>query len=159
MNAINPKTGKEYYYKDNPEAVKARDQKRMFVDSKEVKKLHPLYKAGRYKGFEDAAFKSLPNYIDSIAGEIYIITNPAWEGWVKVGMAVEASDRAKNYQTSSPFRDYKLAYVVSALDRRAVETETHKRLADLFEQRNEWFKCSVAIATRIIDSVIGEQDE
>jgi len=155
--AINPRTGKEYYYKDNPEAVKARDKKRMFVDNKEVSKEHPLYKEGRYKGFEDAAFKSLPNYVDSSQGEIYIITNPAWEGWIKVGMAVEARDRAKNYQTSSPFRDYQLAYIVHTNTRRETEAEIHKRLSDLCEQRNEWFACSVKMGKRIIDSVIGAE--
>ena len=56
---INPKTNMPWYYKDNPEAVKARDAKRMWVNGKEVKKTHPLYKAGRYKGFEEAAFSSL----------------------------------------------------------------------------------------------------
>ena len=155
----NPKTGKPKYYKDNPEAVKARDAKRMWVNGKEVKKTHPLYKAGRYKGFEDAAFSSLENYDKSPEGQVYIITNPAWDGWVKVGMAVDATDRAGNYQTSSPYRDYELAYVVDTPDRRATEAEAHKRLADLCEQRNEWFKCDVEIAKRWIDSVIGEYDE
>ena len=65
---------------------------------------HPLYKAGRYKGFEDAAFSSLENFKDNPQGQVYVITNPAWEGWVKVGMAVDAEDRAGNYQTSSPLQ-------------------------------------------------------
>jgi hypothetical protein len=43
-------------------------------------------------------------------GEVYIITNPAWKGWIKIGMAVESKDRLKAYQTSSPLRDYKLKY-------------------------------------------------
>jgi len=156
---INPNTGKLKYYKDNPEAVKARDAKRMWVNGKEVKKTHPLYKAGRYKGFEDAAFSTLENYQTNPQGQVYVITNPAWEGWVKVGMAVDASDRANNYQTSSPYRDYELAYVVDTPDRRATEAEAHQRLADMFEQRNEWFKCDVEIAKRWIDSIIGEYDE
>ena len=35
---INPRTGKPYYYKDNPEAVKARNARRMWVNGKEVSK-------------------------------------------------------------------------------------------------------------------------
>jgi len=155
----NPKTGKPKYYKDNPEAVKARDAKRMWVNGKEVKKTHPLYKPGRYKGFEEAAFSSLENFKDSLQGEVYVLTNPAWPEWVKVGMAVDSEDRAGNYQTASPFRDYELAYVVDTPDRRATEAEAHKRLSDMFEQRNEWFKCDVEIAKRWIDSIIGEYDE
>ncbi len=90
---------------------------------------------------------------------MYIITNPAWEGWVKVGMAVDAKDRAGNYQTSSPYRDYELAHIVDTQDRRATETETHARLGDLFEQRNEWFKCSVEMAKRIMDDVVKEEKQ
>ena len=132
---------------------------RMFVNGKYISKKHPLYKAGKYKGFEDAAFSSLENYKTSPEGQVYIITNPAWEGWVKVGMAVDADDRLGGYQTSSPYRDYTLAYTVDTPDRTATEAETHNRLADVFEQRNEWFKCDVEIAKRWLDAVIGELDE
>ena len=156
---INPATGKPVYYKDNPETKKKENAKQMHVNGKYVPKSHPLYKAGRYKGFEDAAFSSLENYKTNPEGQVYVITNPAWEGWVKVGMAVDAEDRAGNYQTSSPYRDYELAYVVDTPDRRATEAEAHKRLSDMFEQRNEWFKCDVEIAKRWIDSIIGELDE
>jgi len=147
------------YDKDNKEAVQARDAKRMWVNGEEIKKTHPLYKAGRYKGFEDAAFSSLENYKTSPEGQVYIVTNPAWEGWVKVGMAVDAQDRLSGYQTSSPHRDYKLEYVVDTQLRRVLESDTHELLSDLFEQKNEWFKCSVEIAKRIIDSAKGEYDE
>ena len=141
------------------EVYQAKNSTRMFVNGKYIPKRHPLHKAGNYKGFEEAAFSALENFKDSAQGQVYIITNPAWEGWVKVGMAVDASDRAGNYQTSSPFRDYELGYVVDTLDRRATEAETHARLGDLFEQRNEWFKCSVEMAQRIIDGVVGEENE
>lgn len=141
------------------ESHNKKNNSRMFVNGKYVPKSHPLYKEGRYKGFEDAAFSSLANYKDNPQGQVYVITNPAWEGWVKVGMAVDAEDRAGNYQTSSPYRDYELAYVVDTPDRRATEAEAHKRLSDMFEQRNEWFKCDVEIAKRWIDSIIGEHDE
>lgn len=156
---INPKTGRPFYYKDNPETKKKRNEARMWVNGNYVPKTHPLYKAGRYKGFEDAAFSSLENFKTNPEGQVYVITNPAWEGWVKVGMAVDAEDRAGNYQTASPYRDYELAYVVDTPDRRATEAEAHKRLSDMFEQRNEWFKCDVEIAKRWIDSIIGEYDE
>ena len=136
-----------------------RDSQRMYVNGKHISKSHPLYKAGKYKGFEDAAFSGLENYKTNPEGQVYIITNPAWEGWVKVGMAVDAEDRANGYQTSSPYRDYELAYVVDTKDRRATEADTHARLGDLFEQRNEWFKCDVEKAKRIIDGVTGEYDE
>ena len=77
---LNPITGKRMYYKDNPDAVKKRDSLRMYVNGKEVSKKHPLYKAGKYKSFDDAAFSSLLNYTTSKEGEVYAIANPAWDG-------------------------------------------------------------------------------
>lgn len=100
---MNYKRGKGKYYKDSPEAVWRRDQTKMFVNGKYIPKSHPLHKPGRYKGFEEAAFSALQNYKSSKQGEVYIITNPAFEGWVKVGMAVDAADRLKIIKPLAPF--------------------------------------------------------
>ena len=88
------------------EAHMKKNTNRMWVDGKYIPASHPLHKPGRYEGFEEAAFSSLKNYKKSKEGQVYVITNPAFEGWVKVGMAVDAIDRLKSYQTSSPFRDF-----------------------------------------------------
>src|SRR5210317_760632 len=112
------KKGKGKYYKDNPEAVWKRDQTKMFVNGKYIPKAHPLHKPGRYKGFLDAAFSSLKNYTESKQGQIYIMVNPAYPGWCKVGMAVDAEDRVNQFQTGSPFRDYKLFKFFKADNRR-----------------------------------------
>ena len=155
--------GEWWYYNKNEkvrrkaDSQQARQKTKMWVNGKYISKAHPLHKAGTYKGFEEAAFSSLQNFKNSPQGQVYIIVNPAWEGWVKVGMAVDAQDRAGNYQTASPYRDYEIAHIVDTQDRRATEAETHARLGDLFEQRNEWFKCSVEMAKRIIDGVMEEQ--
>ena len=153
---INPKTGRPFYYKDNPETKKKRNEARMWVNGNYVPKTHPLYKAGRYKGFEDAAFSSLENFKDNPQGQVYVITNPAWEGWVKVGMAVDAMDRTGNYQTSSPFRDYTLLYTYDVDDRRAAESAAHKRLAKECDNINEWFRLSPENANDLILEVIHE---
>ena len=144
------------YYKDNPETKKQENAKQMYVNGKYVPKTHPLYKAGRYKGFEDAAFSSLENFKDNPQGQVYIITNPAWEGWVKVGMAVDAGDRLNNYQTSSPFRDYTLVYTYEVDDRRAAESAAHIRLAKECDNINEWFRLPPPIANELILEVIHE---
>ena len=144
-----PTKGK--YYKDNKEAVQARDAKRMWVNGAEVKKTHPLYKAGRYKGFEEAAFSSLENYTDSAEGSVYVIANKAWGGWVKVGMAIDAEDRLKSYQTSSPFRDYMLYYSYTTDNRRKSEAEAHKLLEQKYERRNEWFLCTPSQAIEVLN--------
>ena len=138
------------------DSQQARQNTRMWVDGNYISKSHPLYKAGRYKGFEEAAFSSLENYKTSSEGQVYIITNPAWEGWVKVGMAVDAMDRIKNYQTSSPFRDYTLLYSYEVNDRRAGEAAAHARLAKECDNINEWFRLPPAIANELILEVIHE---
>ena len=90
-------------------------------------------------------------YDKHIHGEVYIITNPAWGGWVKVGMAVDAEDRLKSYQTSSPFRDYVLYYSYPTDDRRKSEAEAHRMLEQKYERRNEWFFCTAKQAKDVLN--------
>lgn len=154
MNLINPQTGKPYYYKDNPQAVKKRDARRMYVDGKEVSKKHPLHKAGKYTSFEDAAFSSLGTYATKKEGHVYVISNPAWDGWYKVGKAVDAKDRYNSYNTSSPFRDFKLEYYVKVSDRGRAEKTAHSLL--LKECKNhsgEWFNISFYKIKKILSSL------
>ena len=144
------------YYKDNPETKKAENAKQMYVNGKYVSKSHPLYKAGKYTGFEDAAFSSLENYKDSPQGQVYIVTNPAWGGWVKVGMAVDANDRLKNYQTSSPYRDYELVYAIDTPDRRYTERMMHSILNGIMtvEKQNEWFKIEAEWVIKHLEEIV-----
>ena len=139
----------------NPKHNPKNNPKRMFVNGKYVPKSHPLYKAGNYSSFEDAAFSSLEKYQSSTEGQVYIITNHSFPEWVKVGMAVDAEDRLRGYQTSSPFRDYELFYSWSVNDRRTAETEAHSILKEWTAgKKNEWFKCSPAFARVMLDSTI-----
>jgi len=143
------------YYKDDPERNRARNKSRMWVNGKYIVKSHPLHKAGRYSSFEDAAFSSLDKYESSVEGQVYIITNPSFPEWVKVGMAIDAEDRLRGYQTSSPFRDYELFYSWSVNDRRTAETEAHSILKEWTAgKKNEWFKCSPAFARVMLDSTM-----
>jgi hypothetical protein len=156
---INPKTGKKVYYKDNPVAVKLRDSKRMYVNGKEVSKKHPLHKPGRYKSFGDAAFSALQKDVQIKEGYVYVITNPAWPDWVKIGMAIDSDDRCNSYQTSSPHRDYELKYDIETSDRRALEQAAHKEASKLAsESKGEWFKLDVETAIEILNN-LKEQDE
>ena len=139
----------------NPKHNPKNNPNRMFVNGKYVPKSHPLYKAGNYSSFEDAAFSSLEKYQSSTEGQVYIITNPCFPEWVKVGMAVDAEDRLRGYQTSSPFRDYELFYSWSVNDIRTAETEAHSILKEWTAgKKNEWFKCSPAFARVMLDSTM-----
>lgn len=150
---MNYKRGEGKYYKDNPEAVWKRDQTKMWVNGKYIPKSHPLHKPGRYKNFEDAAFSSLAKYETSVEGQVYVIVNPNFSEWVKVGMAIDSEDRLNGYQTSSPFRDYALVYSWDVNDRRAAETEAHIELQKLYERRSEWFKCTPEQAQEVVSGI------
>lgn len=139
---MNYRKGEGKYYKDNPEAVWKRDQTKMFVNGKYISKSHPLHKPGKYKTFEDAAFSSLSKYESSREGQVYIITNPNFPEWVKVGMAVDSEDRLNGYQTSSPFRDYTLFTFWPVSDRRVAEADAHELLKKTYQRKGEWFKCT-----------------
>lgn len=139
---MNYRRGEGKYYKDNPESVWKRDQTKMFVNGKYISKSHPLHKPGKYKTFTDAAFDSLAKYELSREGQVYIITNPNFPEWIKVGMAIDSEDRLNGYQTSSPFRDYSLFTSWSVADRRTAESEAHTLLGKTYDRRGEWFKCT-----------------
>ena len=128
---------------------------RMYVDGKYIPKTHPLYKPGRYKSFNDAAFSSLENYKLTKSGYVYVITNPAWPDWVKVGMAIDAQDRLNSYQTSSPLRDYELKYSVYCKDRRKAERKAHKSVeAICVDRKGEWFQLTVEDAVECISDIL-----
>ena len=148
------KTGGKYY-KNNPETMRSWNQTRMYVNGKYIPKVHPLHKPGRYKTFEDAAFSSLAKYEASVEGQVYVITNPNFPEWVKVGMAVDSEDRLNGYQTSSPFRDYMLNYRWDVNDRRSAESEAHSELQKLYERRSEWFKCTPEQAQEAVSGIVG----
>ena len=156
---VNPRTGKNKYYDPNNsyEIQKERNiksnAKRMYVNGKYIEETHPLHKPGRYKTFNDAAFEGTYK-IDSIKeGYVYVITNPAWPGWVKIGMAIDADDRCNGYQTSSPFRDYVLEHMIVTKNRRKTEAEAHKAASKLSTSSNgEWFELGVEEAKKVLDN-------
>jgi len=136
--------------KSNPKSNPAR----MYVNGKYVSKSHPLFKAGRFKTFESAAFSSLKGYEKTSEGYVYIITNPCWSNWVKVGMAIDAKDRCNQYQTSSPHRDYKLCYSKFFDDRSSAEKKAHTLLKkEAEDNKGEWFKIKQDIAQEIIETL------
>jgi len=129
---------------------------------------HPFYELYKKKGFnyvyqamgivEDKAAvirkEVLALYDKNKEGEVYAISNPAWDGWIKIGMAVDAEDRLKSYQTSSPCRDYVLLHREFFNNRRRAEAEAHILASEKAEERRgEWFKIKTIDAINIINSI------
>ena len=142
---------------DGRRRVKAHENKnntRMFVNGKYIPKSHTLHKAGRFKTFEGEAFSSLKGYESTTEGYVYVISNPSFDGWLKVGMAVDAEDRCNQYQTGSPHRDYRLLYSRRFKDRREAETLTMRKLKKVVKEHNgEWFKTDRDTVQKIIEDL------
>ena len=98
-----------------------------------------------------------------MSGWVYIITNQAMPGVVKVGFTDRhPSDRTddfnrQHYRAAIPFR-FVVAYAARVKDPRWLERETHKELGEYRvtkQTRNrkdekEWFRCGVGEATAAI---------
>jgi hypothetical protein len=126
----------------------------MYVNGKYIPRKHPLYKPGRYKTFNDAAFEGTYKLSNIKKGYVYAITNKAWPAWVKIGMAVDVEERLSSFQTSSPHRDYILEHSVASNDRRKSEKEAHTKALPLsIDCKGEWFKMSVEQAITILDNL------
>jgi hypothetical protein len=137
-------------YRQRVSTHAAKNTNRMFVNGKYVPSSHPLHKPGRYKSLDDAW--SHEKIESTKEGEVYAIVNDAWLGWVKVGKAVNADDRCNGYQTSSPFRDYRIIARLETDNRHNKEAEMHKifqHFAD--ERKGEWFKIDNVKAIKIFN--------
>ena len=133
-----------------------KNKARMYVNGKYISQYHPLYKPGTYKSFGDAAFESLDNYKIAKQGQVYILYSPAYPSWVKIGMAVDAEDRLKQFQTGSPYRDYILIKAYDTDDRRKAESEVHELLRKTHGSKNEWFVIAAPVAKEILDGYFDE---
>ncbi len=86
------------------------------------------------------------------AGFIYIITNPAWKGWSKIGLTISSpKNRLSAYQVSTPFRDFKVNFSIEVEDVDYIEKEIHDKLRSKDILNNgEWFFISVKEAKKEI---------
>ena len=83
-------------------------------------------------------------------GDIYVIYNPAFKGWVKVGCALDVKDRLSAFQTADPYRNYEVRYHVHVENKLQSETQAHDRLEKTFERKGEWFRARPWEVTRIL---------
>lgn len=83
------------------------------------------------------------------AGYVYAISNPAWPGYLKIGCAIDVNDRLNTYQTSSPFRDYKLEDYYFVYDRKTEEARLHSQFPD---RKLEWVQLDISVMKTIFKS-------
>lgn len=80
-------------------------------------------------------------------GYLYIVTNEAFPGFVKVGCTEDLDARLRSYQTSDPKRGYKMVFNIPHPDCFSAEKrikETMKMFAKSI--KNEWFEVDLQIA-------------
>ena len=113
---------------------------------------------------KDIGIFSKALYDSQKSGHVYVIANDAWPEWVKIGMAVDAEDRLKGYQTSSPMRDYKLVYSIYFDDRQKAEKKAHLIAAQKTKypwskhDNGEWFMLTSQEAIDILNEVSNNYD-
>jgi len=86
-------------------------------------------------------------------GWVYIISNSAWPGLIKVGYSTNHPNvRAKELKTTGVPTPYKVNFSVIVDNPRALEAKVHKYLRK-YHKDGEWFKCSTEIAKAAIEEV------
>ena len=81
---------------------------------------------------------------------VYVISNPKYKGMYKVGIANDYKSRLNSYQTSDPYRGYKLEYQVHT----HLFRETEKHIHDKFNNMLEWVKADLKDIIREIDGYL-----
>lgn len=93
------------------------------------------------------------------AGYIYVITNPDFPGFVKIGIARNIKDRLGAYQTSSPRRNYKVEHKVFHPDCRKGEKQAHEKLKMFaLSRRREWFEVDLQIAINMLNDTLVDEE-
>lgn len=96
----------------------------------------------------------------SIRGWVYVVTNEAMPGLVKVGFSTkDPSLRAKDFDSAALPYPYAVAYDILVFSPREVEQAVHRALKERGKhEQKEWFKCSVQDAIAAIRDVAAGQN-
>lgn len=90
-------------------------------------------------------------------GYLYIITNDAYPGWVKIGTTANLEQRLHVYQTGDPFRRYRIVYSLQHPEFRQAEKkikETMKRFA--LSIKGEWYEVDLGVAKSRLEEQLDE---
>lgn len=80
-------------------------------------------------------------YRDCKEGMVYLIGNPAWPEYLKIGMTIDSEARLESYQTYDPLRRYYIKNYEFCLNRKSAEKALLKKF-NFHIVRGEWIKFS-----------------
>lgn len=90
-------------------------------------------------------------------GYLYIISNSAWPGWIKVGVTQNLKNRLHTYQTGSPHRNYKIEYSIYHPDYLIAEKKIRNMLEPFAKSiKNEWYEVDLSMGKHRIDETLEE---
>lgn len=78
-----------------------------------------------------------------VDGFVYLVINPSYPGWIKVGQTSDYEGRLATYQTASPHADYKMIKIKWVEDRRPVEQHILDKARKIFPVKGEWIKANI----------------
>ena len=87
-------------------------------------------------------------------GYIYLVINPIYPDYVKLGRTINPEKRLKNYQTYSPLRNYEMYYKCYTKNLYIIESYFNSNVSG----NGEWFKIDRDKAKEIIVSLLTYKD-
>lgn len=80
--------------------------------------------------------------------------NENYPGWVKIGTTGNLKKRLQVYQTSSPFRNYRVLYSIEHPEYRLAERRIRETIEPFAKSiRNEWYEIDEEMAKSRLDEV------
>ena len=133
---------------------KAREIRRVKREEKEQQTLEKTILINETKESEEKIL--IPGKTRLEEGFLYIIQNPIYPGWVKIGSTIDLNRRLQSYQTCDPFQSFEIVYSEYCTNRKDVEIKVHNMLAK-HRGNGEWFKIDLKKAIKKIKSFRNEQ--
>lgn len=88
-------------------------------------------------------------------GFVYIISNPAHPGFLKVGVTQDIKARLHVYQVSDPKRKYKVEYYIFHPDCYKAEKEIKESMRYFaLSIKNEWYEVDLGVAKVRLDETL-----
>lgn len=140
------KLNKKEYYEKNKDSYKKYYEKNKDI-IKEHSKKWAIDNKDKYKNSQRKHSRKIKNIK---SGYIYLITNPAWSEYVKLGYSNNTKIRLNTYQTCSPLKDFIICYQTYTNNVTLIENTFREKFGYDY---GEWYKVNICEAINIIETL------